>query len=199
MFPDFLTGNDFARAISEIFQKAVFPLREDDFPLSSGDALAVKINDEISDFDGGLSLSVDLPSLGLDAGKEFGKAKGLDEVVIGSSIESLDAILHRIEGAGNNDGGFIPIFSEFGQNLESIDAGNHEVEHDGVVFMTGGKFESLVSVGCRVDGKACIFKVFRDRFTKGSVVFNQEDAHGKEYKLRVRNEIKEMLKCGKGD
>ena len=70
---------------------------------------------------------------GAKAGAEFTGGERLGQVIVGTEIESGDAVFERIAGGKDEDGQTSATEAEAAKNFQPIEAGKHEVEHEGVV------------------------------------------------------------------
>jgi len=78
---------------------------------------------------------------GMQAGFEFVHGEGLREVVVGPEGESFDPVVDLVFRREKQDRGLDPRFANLPENLESADAGEHDIENDEIplVLQGGGK------------------------------------------------------------
>src|SRR5204863_7122707 len=60
---------------------------------------------------------------------------------------------------------------------QPIASGEHQIEHDRVVPFPPRQVESLIAVGCMIDGISCLSKPAHHERTNRGIVFDNEDAH----------------------
>ncbi len=64
--------------------------------------------------------------------QEFGEVEGLDEVVIGPDVEALDAVVDGVTRGEHQDRRRVARAPDAPTDLEPVDVGELQVEHDGV-------------------------------------------------------------------
>ncbi len=113
-----------------------------------------------------------------DAGQELDEAEGLREVVVGAGVEPLDARLHLAPGREHQDRRPVPLGPQAAQELEAVEAREHDVEDDEVVGPARGPLEP-VRPGLRdVDPVALGLEATLDEPGDLGVALDDEDPHG---------------------
>src|SRR5690606_14146057 len=74
---------------------------------------------------------VHAPEVRADAGQQLLDAEGLDEVVVRARVEARDLVLDRVLG-GEDDDGRVGGLADAPGDLEAVQDGKHQVEHDEV-------------------------------------------------------------------
>src|SRR5437016_1379097 len=82
-----------------------------------------------------------------NACEEFGRAKWLREIIIGSVVECCDLLLFLIAGRQNDNGGLQPL-TQFLQDLLAIHIRQTKIENDEVRRLLGSKANGLLSCLC---------------------------------------------------
>lgn len=109
------------------------------------------IDDEIGDFDDFGFLDGIAAGDGSEPGVKFGEGEGLDEVVIGSGVESGDSIFDGVAGGEHEDGGCIAHVAEGLADLDPVFDWDHEIEDDGSVAVFDGEIEGGFSIAGDID------------------------------------------------
>src|ERR1700694_3878864 len=84
--------------------------------------------------------------------QHLAEREGLDEVVVGSGFQAVDAVVDRVSCREHEDGGLDALLSQSSCHLEAVEAGQHHVEHDRVVLVGGGGGQAVLSVVGHVGG-----------------------------------------------
>ncbi len=77
-----------------------------------------------------------------DAGEQFGKGEGLDEVVVGTGLQASDAVGDAIAGRENNNR-HIGRGAQAAGDLDAINSGEHQIENDEIMSSLAGGGEAL--------------------------------------------------------
>jgi hypothetical protein len=84
----------------------------------------------------------------VDAGDELGGREGLDDVVVGAEAQPVDAVgLLPLGGQQDDRHPRAAAVAQRTHDLQPVDAGQHQVEHDEVRVPVGGVRERGVAVG----------------------------------------------------
>jgi hypothetical protein len=110
-------------------------------------------------------------------GKQLFEREGLDEIVVGSGAEAANAILDGVFGGEDKDVGVGAVVAEAAKEGEAVEAGEHEIEDDDVIFVALGEPETLGAVGGEVDGVAAVAQAAGDGALKALRVLDVQDAH----------------------
>ncbi|CAM5502499.1 hypothetical protein SSTU70S_00928 [Stutzerimonas stutzeri] len=122
---------------------SLWPWVEPDRHTAAAHRQGVEVIDEVAD--------LQLPAPGtlaaaqhrFDAGDQLGQGEGLDQVVVGASLEPLDAIGQRIAGGEHDDRRVAPrIVAQALAHLIAVDTGQHDVQHDQVVVLGGRQMQA---------------------------------------------------------
>ena len=83
------------------------------------------------------------------AGGQLGEGKGFDQVVVGAGVETGDAVGDAIARGQQQDRRLDARRAQPAADLEAVDAGQHDVEHDRVVVADVDPVERLLAVAAR--------------------------------------------------
>ena len=121
----------------------------------------------------GISL-VRPPQNGAHATHQLLGAEGLDHVVVGSQLETSDAVDLGLPGR-QHDHGRVGRGAQSSQDLIAVDARKHQVEDDQVGQRPSTLVERLLAVGGRPHGEPRSFEVERNDLRDARFVFNDKD------------------------
>ncbi len=114
----------------------------------------------------------------LDTGNQLGQREGLDQIVVGTGLQPLDAVRQRIAGGEHDDRRIAPgIVAQALAHLQPVDARQHQVQHDQVVVLGGGQVQTAEAILRAVDHVALELKVVQHVGENVTVVFDDQDAH----------------------
>jgi hypothetical protein len=80
-----------------------------------------------------------------DAGQEFLDAERFGDVVIGAGVEGVD-LLPAVQAAGQDDDRYRGPGAQLADDLDAVEVGQAEVEHDQVGVLAGGGVQGLHAV-----------------------------------------------------
>ena len=109
---------------------------------------------------------------------ELGHRERLGQVIVGTEVEAVHAVLDRVARGEHEDADRGSAGAQSAQDLEAVDVGEPDVEHDEIVDLMAEERVGVLA-DCRV-----IDRVSRARqhahepFGKKPVVLDDEDAHG---------------------
>lgn len=115
---------------------------------------------------------------GADAGEQFGEGEGFDEVIIGPGFEAVDTIADGITGGEHEDAGGGPGVAELGKDIETIFAGEQDIQDEEVVKIGGSEVEAVLSVIGVVHLEAFLAQAADEEASDLGIVFDEEDSHG---------------------
>ena len=119
---------------------------------------------------------------GFDPGHELSRTERLGDVVVGTELETENAVGFTAFGRKKNYGNCRQTRSlaDVAADLETILAGDHDVENEKSRALALGIGENVRSGGIDANDETLIFKVMADESGNIGIVFNDEDAwfHG---------------------
>lgn len=113
---------------------------------------------------------------GADPGEKLVEAEGFDQVVIGTGVETFDAVFDATLGGEHEDGEGDVEAAEFGADGIAIEAGHHDVEEEEVGGLLAGAFEARFPVIGLDDAVAFGEEGIADGDAHGAFVFDDEDS-----------------------
>lgn len=172
-------GLDAAPAASEDGEEAELGGGDVDAPSAEEDAMSGDVHGQFAeDEEIGVGLVDVLPvEAAPDAEDEFAGAEGFGDVVIGTELESEDPVHLGGPGGEDEDGDTFGerVALEAFADLEPVDVGEHEVEHDEVGPLGPGGVEGLEAVGGGDDEEAAVAEFAHDQVPQIGFVIDHED------------------------
>src|SRR4051812_25229612 len=123
-----------------------------------------------------LADGVDAAQHRVDARDELGGGEGLDDVVVGAEAQAHDAIGLLALGGEQDDRAGAVLGAYAAHDLEPVEAGEHEVEHDQVRWSLGDRLEGREAVLGHARLVARSLQIARDDFADRRLVV--DDEHG---------------------
>ena len=118
------------------------------------------------------------PQHGIDARRQFGQGKGLDQIVIGAFAQPVQTIIKRIAGGQHDDRRALAAGAQAAAELKAIHARQHDVEHDQVIAAGQRQVQAAGAVVGAIDDMPSRRQVVRDVGQNVGMVFDDEQAHG---------------------
>jgi len=191
--PDFLeelvAGADLAAGAGEAEEEVELDGGEGEGAVVEGGAARGGDDAEGAEYDiasdggegGGGGLALGAAGDGAEAGEEFAGGEGLRQVVVGADFEADDPV-GLVAPGGEHENRDVGPGADAAEDFEAIDAGEHDVEDDGVPGAGAGAGEGLLDAveagvgGC--DGIAEGGEVVGEEAAEFPVVVDQEEAAG---------------------
>ena len=118
---------------------------------------------------------------GADAGEQLLHVEGLRDVVVGAGIEALDLVAPAVAGGQDDDRHLASLAAPGVQDRDAVHLRQAEIEDDGVVGLGLAEELPFLAVDGRVDRVARLFEGGHDLLIEGSVVLDDEKAHGSSF------------------
>ena len=156
-------------------------VRQIDHVAAQMDLMPTGMDDEIVDLDGRFEIRMPLrlapPEQRFDPRGEHAGAEGFGDVVVGTPLESGDHIALLALGGEHHDGDLARprIGLETTADLESVEAGEHEVEHHQVWWLAADSLEGLLAVDDPEDVIPVADEVESHQFEEILLVIDNED------------------------
>ena len=170
-------GDELTLVESQEFDKRVFQGGEVDRLAVLGDRAGVGMKSSDADGDVRVGQPGGAADEGADTGQEFFQVKRFDEIVVGPFVEAFDAIINTVQGSKDQDRSLLRL-AKFLEHLPAVEAGEHEVENDGVVVPSTGFVEALMPGSGFIDGVILFSQGFGDNLEQRWFIFDNEQTHG---------------------
>src|SRR5262249_44390876 len=154
VFPRVRPRDDFAGAHREILEHHVFTRCERYLLAGTPDPLGRGVDLKIFDLDPWVPGAVWPSCKRSHARQQSFERKGLDEIVVGTDVEALDAVRHRVAGSDDEDGRASATGAHALQYRQAVETGQHQIEDYHVIIVFDGVPESFLAVAGHVDGEA---------------------------------------------
>src|SRR5690348_4006424 len=112
-----------------------------------------------------------------DTCEELRQNERFGEIVVGSSIQSFDSLLHETARCQHKDWGLNPALAQFATNFDSTQAGQPHVQEDGIVGDIYGQFERLLPSFGHIDSVDIFSQGPGNEARHLALVFDQENPH----------------------
>jgi len=121
---------------------------------------------------------------GAHAGLQFGKRKGLGQVVIGAGVEAAHPIFDRVARRQQKDGGAVAQAAQVAHDLETIAAGKHDVEDHQLVGIGLSEEESLFAGGRNTHRMLLGLEALFDGLREFGLILDDKNPHESTVKPR---------------
>ena len=136
---------------------------------------------------------------GLHAGDEFKHGEGLHQVVVGPQAQALHPVRLLAAGREHEDGHLIHALPEGLQDLEPVELGQHQVQHDEIGPPGRMGRQGWQTVAHGLDGVAFKTQVVDEELAEGRLILHHEDVgHGVSLKDRA-TKVPTLSWNGKGN
>ena len=156
-------------------------VRQIDHVAGQMDLMPAGMDDKIVDLDGRFEIRMPLrfapPKQRLDPCREYTGAEGLGDVVVGAPLESGDHIALLALGGEHHDRDLARprISLETTADLETVKAGEHQVEHHQIGRLAANSLEGLLAVDDPEDVVPVAGEVESHQFEEILLVIDHED------------------------
>ena len=112
---------------------------------------------------------------GFQPGFEFWHVERFDQIVIGTGLKSLQLIAELISGRQHDDRrGDVSVVAQSLAYRQAVDAGQHDVEHDGLINIGHTKMHGRQAVTGVVNNVTTGFQVSANGLGQFLVVFDEQ-------------------------
>ena len=118
------------------------------------------------------------PADGAQPRQQLVEGERLHEEVVGAAVEAGDAIGDGVAGGDDDHRRVDAAGAQPPAHLEAVEAGQHQVEHDGVVFLGRRHLHRRHTVLDQVHQMAFLGQAADDEAADLGIVFDDEHAHG---------------------
>ena len=151
--------------------------REIELSLAAPGTPRGRIQTEIADLDDGGALAGYPPDEGAQPRQQLLERERLDEVVVGARIQAVHAILDRVTRRQHEHRAPDPELAQPPADLETVRAGEHDVEHDRVVGSGAGHPERVLAALGDIDRVALLAQAAGNHVRQLRLVFDHQHAH----------------------
>src|SRR3990167_933758 len=128
---------------------------------------------EIAHLQLALTAALAAPQDGLDTRHQFGEGKGLDQIIVSTGLQALQAVIQGIAGGQHEYRHVIlAIFAQTLAQLITVNAWQHDVQHDQVIVTGTGQVQTAQTILGTVSGKPLELQVVEDVGQDVAVVFD---------------------------
>ena len=110
------------------------------------DLAGVGVELQVADLERGGAARRPAPQQGADPCQQLAALEGLDEVVVGAAVEAVDPVL-GLGPRGQHQDRHVAVGAQAAADLDPVEAGQAEIEHDQVGDEAGGDVERVDAVG----------------------------------------------------
>lgn len=177
---ELFAAHDATRSARELHEQAKLERRKREINSAERYLLRGNVDDEIADDDARarVRLRFATPEHGVQTREELARVERFGNIVVGAEVETDDAIV--VVAAGReHDHGYVAGLADFPADGESVVAGEHDVEQDGIewVVVVAQKLESALAFGDDFELSFVSFEVFSKEISELSVVVDKKDPH----------------------
>src|SRR5512132_2684697 len=179
--PDVLEDGGAAHDLTGVphqeLQQGELPGRELQGPAGQGGGVGGRVEDQVGDGEGGGPLADAPADLGPQAGQQLLEGERLDQVVVGPGVQAADPVGHAVAGGEHEHRRPAAGLAQPPADLDPVQAGEHDVEHDGVVVPLAGPVQAVVAVQGGVDGVALLLQAPPQRPGHLELVLDKQHPH----------------------
>lgn len=174
---EFGAGDDLASVKGEVFEKRVLTSGEWHLLGGEGHASCSGVDGEFADFNRGMAGSLRASDEGPDSGEEFIEIEGLRKVVVGTVIQSFDAVGRGVERRKHEHGSLVARTERL-EDFPAVELRHQDIEKDCIVAGLLGFVETLFAVARSIDGVIFLSQARGEATLENRIVFDDEQAHG---------------------
>ena len=136
-----------------------------------------RVEDEGAALEDGTLLFRTPPDEGVDAGNEFSEVEGFDEIVVGTSVQSLDSVFNGVLCREHDHGNLLACLADFFDHLETVPSGEHDIKNDAVKFVLREQCQSFFSVLRSLHAESMFGESFCEHLNQISIVLDNKQFH----------------------
>jgi hypothetical protein len=141
----------------------------------AGGGLRAAVDQHVAHADGRGDIPLAPPQHGPHSGQELADRERLSEVVVGTEIEGLDAVVF-LALRRHHDHGHRITLPQFFEQVRAVEPGQHQVEEDQVESLAVGDLEPRHAVGGLEDMAVLLSQALRDGKPGGLVVLDDQNS-----------------------
>src|ERR1035438_1949472 len=179
MLVQLLAGADPALRAHEILKEAQFPRTQFKAGAAPAHLPLEQVQRKVGDLEFGRIERHAPPGQGAHPGNNLRKYERLRQVVVRPDVETPNAVLHLAARGQEQDGRGAVRASQFTQDFQPVAPWKHDVQNERIERLVEGKPEAGFAIGCDHDLSPGPDKRFLDGIGDLSLVFHDEDTHGR--------------------
>ena len=131
-----------------------------------------------------------------DTGAQFRQMERLGQVIVGPELEPLDLVIERIPGRNDDHAGRFALPPELFEYPQAAAVGQHDVQQDTVVVVSGDLFERRCVIGRLLDHILFAAQRLHHDLPQGGFVFHDQDFHKQQifFGAKIHHESERNLK-----
>lgn len=167
-----------SRRSHQILQEGKLPLTEFDAQPRSQRLPSHEIEGEVADLEERVSGLARTPSNeSLETDDEFFDKKGFCQVIIRAEIEAFEPFIQFVPCREQDHGDIEVAFAQSPENAEPVPTGQHDVQDNGVEFLSRRQHKGCVPVPAGFHGKTGLFEPFLSECGNFGLIFDDENTH----------------------
>ncbi len=174
---DVSSRDDLTRVTGQQFEQRVFLGGEGDRHSGARDGSRECVDLEVRDAHLDWLERLWSPQQRTESREELAEIEWLREIIVGTGIQSRDAIGDGIARRQHQDWRPDATAPQFATDRQSIHARQHDIEHDGVVAVHRGLHERVAPVARDIDGVGDFAQPPRDDTREFRIIFDNEETH----------------------
>src|SRR5882757_4454937 len=111
------------------------------------------------------------------ASQQLLETEGLGQIVIGAEVEALDAVLHSVAGAEDQDRLVKSPLTPGSQQVEAVSIRQLDIQHDGVVARFAQRIQSLLTRRNARHHVRTLRQALFQEARQTHLIFDNEDLH----------------------
>ena len=181
------------RAAHEIIEYIVLLAQQFDLPARDFHPAAVGKQPHVSGIETLLTAALVTAHDAPDPGAQLREMEGFGQVVVGPQFESLDLVVERVAGRNDDDSRLPALPLQFFEQLQAAPVGQHDVQQNTVVIVSGDLVERRCIIGSLLDHILFPAQGLHHDLPQGGFVFDNQNLHNRTFSrcktnARIRKE-----------
>jgi hypothetical protein len=169
---------DLAATAHEQLQQGIFLGRQLDASTAAQHATAQQVQLQIGHAqDGRLARRPAAPQQGPHPRQQLGEGKGLDQVVVGTELQSLHTVVHLVARREEQDRQIRILAPHAAEDLPAVQTRQHDVQDHQVIVPAGGQMQTVEAVARQVDDEARLGQSLAQIIARLGLVLDDQNPH----------------------